>query len=271
MSNLNQILCRKLASNTQDSLNWIWMPGGPGVESDYFVPLIEEVELPGTLWLVDFPGNGRHLTGTAADQDFDAWFDLFLPFLRQFEHPVFVGHSFSGMFPLLFPELESILSGLVILNAAPTLWFDAAADYARQKGLPEIAPVVDQFLEAPSEKTFHAFLDAALPYFFPQEHLDKGRAFLAHTYWRYEAAVWWQKKALEISFSAQWIPEHVPTLIICGSEDGITPSILFQNDGRFQRDTIDLSLVKNAGHFCWIDQPQAVARKLQTFAKTLAS
>lgn len=246
------------------------MPGGPGIDAAYYQTLIEGIEFPGTVWFLDFPGNGTHTVGIAPDYDFDNWFDLFLPCIAQFENPVFVGHSFSGMFPLLFPELEHCLKGMVIVSGSPCLWLDEAQAYAKMHGLPDISSHVKKFIEEPSDQTLKNFLEGALPYFFPPQNLKKGREFLAHIYWRFQPGVWWQRKAIEIEYHAKWIPQEVPTLLICGLSDGITPAALFEKDKRFRRPNIELCYIEEAGHFPWVDKPEIVKNKLREFINKVA-
>jgi pimeloyl-ACP methyl ester carboxylesterase len=62
-------------------LNWIFLPGGPGADSKYLSPLLDSLELPGNIWLIDLPGNGSH---KVEKEDFDSWlksFSLFLTLL----------------------------------------------------------------------------------------------------------------------------------------------------------------------------------------------
>jgi len=40
--------------------NWLFVPGGPGVDSNYFLTLIEELDVPGNFWLIDLPANGSN-------------------------------------------------------------------------------------------------------------------------------------------------------------------------------------------------------------------
>ena len=98
--------------------NWLFIPGGPGADSMYFLDLIEQLEMPGKYWLIDFPANGDNLSeAMPAEYDFDSWSECLLATVDKFEQAVLVGHSFGGMLPLLFPQLEDMLVGFVMLNA----------------------------------------------------------------------------------------------------------------------------------------------------------
>ncbi|MDR3477377.1 MAG: alpha/beta fold hydrolase [Gammaproteobacteria bacterium] len=104
------------------SYNWLFFPGGPGINADYLQTLATNLALPGKTWLIDMPGNGDNFSEhVKAEYDFNKWDTIFMDAVKRFDNPILVGHSFAGMYPLLFPELEQILQGFVILNSAPSL------------------------------------------------------------------------------------------------------------------------------------------------------
>lgn len=245
--------------------NWLFFPGGPGADSSYLRSLVDELKLPGNVWLIDLPGNGSNLSEGYLE-DFDQWANLFPGIIQQFDNPVLVGHSFGGMFPLLFPELESYLKGFVILNSTPSLWLEEAVAYSKQFDLPDLSKEMQEFTVNPNPGTFRTALDACMPYYFPESTLEKGRELLAQVDFQYQPAVWWQRKAIESNFSAKWIPQEVPTLIIGSRYDCICPFALFQKDKRFQRSNIELLFIENAGHVIWVENP---AKAKEAFEKMI--
>lgn len=40
--------------------NWLFLPGGPGVDSSCFLDLIKGTHVPGNFWLVDLIFNGNN-------------------------------------------------------------------------------------------------------------------------------------------------------------------------------------------------------------------
>ncbi len=243
-------------TNEGKSYNWLFFPGGPGADSSYFYSLIDELELPGNVWLIDLPGSGSHME-KASTGNFDYWFDIFPKVFQQFKNPILVGHSFGGMFPLLFPELENSLKGLIILNSAPGLWMEEAVAYSKQFNLPDFTKEMQEFILNPNQETFKIALNACMPYYFPSHTLEKGTELLSHIPCQYLPTVWWQKKAVELNFSAKWIPQNVPTLIVGSKYDCICPFSLFEKDERFQRSNIELFFVEDAGHLIWVENPSA--------------
>ena|ERR1700722_13579534 len=255
--------------HTNGPYNWLFFPGGPGADSSYFHSLNSILKLPGNVWHIDFPGNGGNVANTDVNYDFDNWFNIFLPIIQKFENPIIVGHSFGGMFPLLFPELEQYLKGLILLNSAPSLWLAEAVSYAKNFDLPSLAQEMQEFTENPNQETFKVALDACMPYYFPKKSLEKGRALLSDVSFQFQPAMWWQRKAMELNFSAKWIPQNVQTLILGCTHDCICPFSLFQKDTRFQRSNIELLNIEDAGHLGWVENPEAVKEAFVNFIKSI--
>ena len=252
--------------------NWLFMPGGPGADSRYFISLIKNLDAPGNFWLIDLPGNGTNVSDQVPmDYNFDHWCEIFVSIMQKFANTIYVGHSFGGMFPLLFPQLETLLKGLVILNSAPCLWLEEAAVFAKKNHLPLLEKPMQEFQDNPNPATFKAALLACAPYYFTTSILEVGKQLLEQLPFNYLAAVWWLKKAQEINFSAKWVPEKVPTLIISASHDFIVPYTLFERDQRFQKENIIMHKIENAGHFPWLEQTDLVKAAFKTFAAQFRS
>lgn len=54
----------RLRSHRDGELNWLFLPGGPGIGSESLHQIVDAVALPGTTWLVDLPSDGSN-TGIA--------------------------------------------------------------------------------------------------------------------------------------------------------------------------------------------------------------
>lgn len=262
--------CVAQNSQAEKTFNWLFIPGGPGCDSSSLLDLTQILELPGNVWLVDFPGNGSNTEGIAADYDYNEWFDLMIPMVKRFENPVIVGASWGGVISLLTPELENYLVGFVALSTTPKLWLEAAARCAEKYNLPNFAPLMHTFIQNPSQETFDKTIEACIPYYFyKKESLEKGKDLLHTVAFAFRPAMWGLDRLVSSNYSATWIPEQVPTLILGSEFDWMTPFELFQNDPRFTRDNIELCEVKEAGHFSWMDNPSEVKAAFEKFSTRL--
>ena len=95
-------------SNPGNGYNWLFLAGGPGADSEYFNELIEILDLPGNVWLIDLPENGgnRENSEYKADYDFNSLWEISLKHvLNSMNNVILVGHSSGGMFALNLPIL----------------------------------------------------------------------------------------------------------------------------------------------------------------------
>jgi len=245
---------------------WLFLPGGAGADSSYYLTLIEQLAMPGQYWLMDFPANGDNFPdGVSEDYHFDNWLEYFLPAIKRFKNPILVGQSFGGMLPLLFPELEKYLNGLIIFNSAPKLWLAEAAHYAKTHHIESNEEAKTDFRTNPSKETFRSALLANTPYHFPPHHQQLGKAFFKSLPFNYLAMQWWSKKAQTLPFNAQWIPQQIPTLIVNGKLDFVVPYTVYNEDPRFNRRNIQIKVIENAGHFAWLDEIEEVLKALNSF------
>lgn len=246
----------------KSGINWLFVPC-PGADSIYLKSLADCLEIPGNIWLIDLPGNGSHITENS--YPYEAWLNIFPGMVTHFENPILVAHSFGGCLPLLFSELEQHLKGIVLLNAAPSLWLNEVVSYAKQFQLTDLSPEMAELTNTPKQEAFQAALNACMPYCFPFFSIEKGKALVTNTPFNYEPAVWWLRKAVEIEFSAKWIPQNIPTMIVGSSFDCIAPFTLFQKDQRFARENIELHLLEDCGHLPWIEKPEKVNHLFKSF------
>jgi pimeloyl-ACP methyl ester carboxylesterase len=261
----NNIRCNLIQTNGAKAINWLFVPGGAGIDSRYLKGLVANLELPGNVWLIDLPGNGDHTLNVDPNYDYDLWFDIFKDLVERFDNPVLVGHSFGGMLGLLIPELENKLLGFVALNSSPSLWMEVAAKAAKEVNKPDLTQEMTAFVQNPCQDTFATALEACFPYYFHATGIQQGAALFADLPFPYKAAVWCQNKLVGMNYSAKWFPKTLPMLIVSGTEDYICHYSLFKNDVRFQGSNVTFKLIAGAGHFPWLEQPHEVSKAFAEF------
>lgn len=247
-------------SNPGKGYNWLFLAGGPGADSEYFNELIEAVDLPGNVWLVDLPENGGNKLNAAyqANYDFNTLWEVSLKHVvKSLNHVILVGHSFSGLYPLLFPEIEKDLLGLVIISSASRPWIDQALKKAKAKNLPSFEKEMAEFLANKTSDTFTKARKVFVHYYFTPETFQQGQEILFRGDFNFHAMNWWLSKAPSIDFDALLVPS-VPTLILGGSEDCAVPFEGYLSDTRYRKPNILMKEIQGGSHFPWLEKPEQV-------------
>ena len=246
--------------------NFVFLPGGPGACSDYFLPLIERLALPGHYWTLDLFGSGTLPPKVDFSAfDYRQWFDWLPKLANTLPNTVLVAHSFAGILALSEPELETSLSGLILLNTAPRLWHEAAEQKLQQLDLTLDDAQITPYIDRPTQQSYEQAQQACAPLYFTEAYLPQGKAMLTALNLPYQTATFFLNWALHNVYTFSWLPKKLPTFILGGAQDAIMPFHLFTRDQRFFRNNISLYEIENAGHICWLEQPQEVADILNEF------
>lgn len=249
------------------TLNWLFLPGGPGIGSESLEELVRTVALPGRSWLVDLPGDGSNLV----DGDpFRRWPSVLLEAAEALPDTVFVGHSTGAMYLLSVPELEERLRGLVLISSAPDArWYSRYLRMAAENPLVAMQAANRAFEAGRNNETLRDLAVASAPWNFSGDALHLGEALLARMPYNL-AAVEWSDSHFDHSYALKWWPKELPTLIVSGSRDRIVAQD-FWDDARFAGSNVARATIENAGHFPWIEQPDAVREAFAAFVGQLGS
>lgn len=252
--------------------NFLFLPGGPGVDSSSLLDLINAMNISGNYWLIDLPGNGTNTQlPNLSSESFKKWNEFLVEAVSGFENPIIVGHSFSGYLPLFCPKLEKILKGIVIIGSASTLQSDLYAQTAKEHALPSLVNARQLFVKEQSLESLQALYMLEAEYFFTPEYKTKGiNTIIKKLKFSIPAEYWWYTEGVNFyNKNITWVPQKVPTLIIGGSRDYITPLAIFENDVRFKRKNIKIQEIKDAGHFPWLEQTSLVSKAIKKFTNDL--
>ena len=253
------------------SLNWLFLPGGPGIGSESLHELVDTAELPGTAFMVDLPGDGSNTAAPGAPSDpFTLWPQVLLEAADAVANPVFVGHSTAGMYLLSTPELEMRLAGMVLISTAPNAsWLPAFVAMTEQHPLPAVAAATQIYETDPTDEHLAAIAVASAAWNFGPGTVEIGRELLSRMPYN-GVAVDWSDRNFDHTYAATWWPTAVPTLIVSGADDRIVTQRLW-DDNRYRGDHVTRVVIDGGAHFCWIENPAAVRQALHDFVGRITS
>lgn len=251
------------------SLNWLFLPGGPGIGSESLAGLVDLLELPGTSWLVDLPGDGSNREGPGIPDDpFRLWPRVLAEAAGTVPNPVFVGHSTGGMYLLSTPELENLLVGLVLVSTAPDAsWLPAFVQMAELNPLPAVHAASERYAADASDENLAAVAVASAPWNFGPRSIAAGAEFLAQMPYN-GSAVEWSDHNFDHDYALTWWPTRIPTLIVSGSDDRIVTQSLW-DDPTFSGENVTRVWINEGAHFMWFENPEATKRAFERYSKTL--
>lgn len=227
-------------------LNWLFLPGGPGIGSESLIELVDAVQVPGTSWLVDLPGDGSNVSDVP-DDPYLHWPQVVLEAAAAVPHPVTVGHSTGGMYLLSVPALAELVAGLVLISSAPNAqWQDLFAQMVAAHPLPEVDAAT----------SLRDICVASAPWNFTDEGLAAGRDLLGRMPYN-AAAVQWSADNFDHTYTAAWFPSRTPTLIVSGGQDRIVRQECWDTD-EFRGPHVLHRIIDGAAHLPWIERPAQV-------------
>jgi pimeloyl-ACP methyl ester carboxylesterase len=239
-------------------INWLFLPGGPGIGSESLIELVDTLDMPGNMWLVDLPGDGSNVAPPTSPGDhYQKWPGVLLEAAQVVPNSVYVGHSTGGMYLLSVPELEKHIKGLVLISSAPDAsWHSSFIQMTLQNPLPQVEKAAREFEKNRTNEKLRDIAVASAEWNFTAESVDMGRQFLARMPYNFQAADW-SDHCFDNTYVAKWWPNLLPTLILSGSDDRIIAQSLWDNP-KFQRQNVLRRTIDSAAHFLWLEKPEAV-------------
>ena len=265
-----QLKSRLLLINSSPGthFNWLFLPGGPGLGSESLTPLTKLLNLPGSTWSLDLPGDGSNVTNDDSEF-FSHWSEALEEAVSTLENVILVAHSTGGMYALSTPSLEKMLTGLVLMDSSPSAkWQELFMNYVKRNPIPELDNLHKIYAENPNNEILKKMTLLSTPYLFTESGLQKDIPFLESLPYNFKTCEW-SAQHFDSTYEAKWIPKNIPTLILSGEKDRITPLSLFENHSDFKNSKILIRSIKNAGHFPWIENPEQVVWAFEEYCKEL--
>jgi alpha-beta hydrolase superfamily lysophospholipase len=256
---------RPVAERSGD-LNWLLLPGGPGIGSESLQGLAEAVGVPGVTWLVDLPGDGSNVVG---GDPFAGWPGVLVEAAEALPRVVFVGHSTGGMFLLSVPELEPLLAGLVLISSAPHAgWMTYFLEMAQGHPLPAVEAAGAVYEADPTDEHLRRLTVASAPWNFTPAGVVAGAELLARMPYN-AAAVDWSARNFDSAYASRWWPERLPTLIVSGAQDRVVAQWLW-DEPWFRGGHVLHRRIEEAAHFPWVERPDGVRAAFHELAAVVA-
>jgi pimeloyl-ACP methyl ester carboxylesterase len=250
-------------------LNWLLLPGGPGIGSESLHELADLLDTPGSVWMVDLPGDGSNCAPPGAGaHPFTGWPGVVVEAAQALPNVVFAGHSTGGMYLLATPELERHVVGLALLDTAPDCsWHGRFVEMTQARPLPAVEAATEIYEADRRDENIAAVAVASAEWNFTPAGVDLGRELLARMPYN-SAAVDWSDANFDHLYRAAWWPQGLPTLILAGAED----RIVWQggwDEPRFDGPNVLRRTILRAGHFPWIENPAPVRAAFAELAARL--
>ena len=255
-------------STKHGRLNWLLLPGGPGLGSECLHELADSMDVPGTIWLVDLPGDGSNTA--RQDNPFVGWPQVLAEAAAVVSDAVYVGHSTGGMYLLATPQLKGLVRGLALLDTAPdSTWQSEFLEMMRDNPLPAFDRAADEYAREKSKDNLAALTVSAAEWNFSLPALDTARVLLARMPYNIDA-VDWSDANFDHTYQSVWWPTDIPVLRLWGDNDRIVSQrgwAAAEYNGR----NVMVRAIPGAGHFPWIDNASAVTDAFREFSARILS
>ncbi len=194
------------------------------------------------------------------------WPGVLVEAASSFEHTVMVGHSTGGEYILSVPEIAAHASGIVLISTAPDAsWMPAFERMCSDNPLPGYDDAAAAYTLHPNLETLTALCVASAPW---NAASPEGLARVTDLLGRMPynaAAVEWSAEHFDRTYKASWFPREIPALIVSGLQDRIVTQDLWDDD-RYRSGNVRHARIDGAGHWPWLDRPEAVAGAFRSFA-----
>ena len=255
------------SSHATSMINWLFLPGGPGLGSEALAGLTRLLKdkIPGVIWHLDLPNDGSNIL---TDKPITNWRSAIIQAVKAFEKVILVAHSTPGMYIQTMPELEKLLYGCVLIGSAPNAkWQKTFEEYCKHNTDAQIVSAEKNYIDNPNNENLRQLLIAAAKYcFVTEKSLKEGKELFSKIPVNHLASEQSSKCFDSEKYQATWVPK-INTLIAIGAEDHITPIDLYSNNSAYKRPNILIHEIAGAGHYPWYENPIEVAQLISEWCR----
>ena len=253
------------------------MHGGLGFDHSYFRPWVDPLAEDFTLILYDHRGNGRSERPPDLDDVFHSTWADDADALRQhlgIDRMTLLGQSYGGAIALHHAlRYQQHLSGLILANAYPAWDYkDVVLEKARERGTPEEAAAVElRFFEhLESDEEFANLAAAVGRLYFHDPGGEAAKTFGINTVF---SAAAYNRSVIDIHAQHNVVDRlgeiAVPTLVLCGADDFITPYEQCSSRIHWGVPGSKLVMFERSGHMVFAEEQQKFLDVVGRFARGL--
>lgn len=248
-----------------NTLNWLLVPP-PGLGSESLLELARLLkgQIKGSLWMLDHPHDGNNVD---LNMSFANWQDGLIEAIIMLKQPIIIGHSTGAKFIQATPQLEQLSRAMILISTAPDMeWKDKFNQYILHNLTPEINQAIDRYTNNPSDAALNELLTATLKFCFLPSSLNAGLEMMKRLCVNHKAADW-SDNNFDTKYTAKFIPQSLPTLIMTGEHDQIIPLSVYTSKPAYHRENIVIKQINNASHYPWFDNPQQMLELITEFVE----
>lgn len=249
----------------------IVMHGGPGFDHsglrgdfDGFADIAQVI-------YIDHRGNGRSVPSDSATWTLARWGDDVREFCDALgiEKPIVFGQSFGGMVAQAYATRHpGHPRALILSSTAARMDFDASLDLFEAKGGTEARAVAERFWGSGQDSEFDIYMRVCMPLYNTTVRADgadsRARAIMRREVYRHFSLP--DREIRRMDFRAALKVIAVPTLILAGAEDPITPPHLARDMLTCIKEGVArLRVYDRCGHGAFRDQPDVVLSDIRRF------
>lgn len=255
----NKCILTNIQSSDKNLKSLLFLPGGAGIQSSYLADLGKKLNLNLNIWTLDYPR-----VSTDYEDCFVKWGDDTYEACSYIKSPILIGHSFGGCLILSLKDIFKYSDGIVILSATPS-GRDLYSNFQKIKlRIPHEIEINKLYESSKSDKNLKLLFKIWVPYYFLEKNYEIGKQFFENCSFNYLAFEKYKNSIFSYRFT--WENVLKPVLIFSGTNDSLCPVKDFSRYSLFSNSQfISVEVIKNSGHFCWLENHQEFELKLNYF------
>lgn len=251
--------------------------GGPGFDHSSLRPVFDELSDVAQLIYLDHRGNGRSWPSDPKTWNLNQWGDDIFNFCEYLgiRSPIVLGQSFGGMVAQSYVTRHPAHPRAMIFSStAPRMDFKSTFDLFEKKGGVNAREIAEAFWSEGKEDQIEAYLKNIIPLYNPSKlvtQVNVGARGITRLEVLRHFSIGKKGEISRMDFRSELGRVKVPSLVIAGEEDPITPPHLAQELYQaLGTSEAQLEIFKECGHGPFRDDPQRVMAVIRAFIKKVS-